>query len=43
MDEAIAIATGLPVKVAENPLTCVAMGAGLTLENPIYDGVLVDA
>lgn len=43
MDEAIGQATGLPVKVAANPLTCVAMGAGLALEDPVYDGVLVAA
>ncbi|MCW2394214.1 MULTISPECIES: rod shape-determining protein [unclassified Sphingobium] len=43
MDEAIAVATGLPVKIAENPLMCVAMGAGRALEDPIYDGVLAPA
>ncbi|HEX7858367.1 MAG TPA: rod shape-determining protein [Sphingobium sp.] len=40
LDEALHQATGLPVRVAENPLTCVARGAGLALEDPIYDGVL---
>ncbi|MCW2350073.1 rod shape-determining protein MreB [Sphingobium sp. B7D2B] len=43
MDEAIAVATGLPVKIAENPLMCVAMGAGRALEDSIYDGVLAPA
>ena len=28
--------TGLPVRVAENPLSCVALGAGRTLEDPEY-------
>lgn len=28
--------TGLPVRVAEDPLTCVALGAGRTLEEPEY-------
>ncbi|MBN8831957.1 MAG: rod shape-determining protein [Sphingomonadales bacterium] len=40
MDEAIAEATGLPVKIADNPLTCVAMGAGAALDDATYDGVL---
>jgi rod shape-determining protein MreB len=43
IDEAIADATGLPVKIAENPLMCVALGAGRALENSIYDGVLAQA
>jgi rod shape-determining protein MreB len=43
MDEAIAEATGLPVKIAENPLICVAMGAGAALEDSTYDGVLAAA
>jgi rod shape-determining protein MreB len=33
--------TGLPVRVAENPLTCVAEGAGQTLEDPTYRGALL--
>ena len=33
--------TGLPVRVAENPLSCVALGAGKTLEEPIYQGALI--
>jgi len=43
MDEAIAEATGLPVKIAENPLICVAMGAGAALEDTAYDGVLASS
>ena len=38
--EAAAEATGLPVMVAENPLSCVAFGAGRALEDPAYQGVL---
>jgi rod shape-determining protein MreB len=43
IDEAIAEATGLPVKIADNPLMCVAMGAGAALEDVTYDGVLASA
>ncbi len=32
--------TGLPVRVAENPLNCVALGAGRTIEDPDYRGAL---
>ena len=32
--------TGLPVKVADDPLNCVAIGAGRTLEDHSYRGVL---
>jgi len=32
--------TGLPVRVADNPLSCVALGAGRTLEDPGYEGTL---
>ena len=32
--------TGLPVKIAETPLMCVAMGAGKALEDAAYQGVL---
>ena len=32
--------TGLPVKVAEDPLNCVALGAGKTIEDPDYAGAL---
>ncbi|WP_022681714.1 rod shape-determining protein [Sphingobium bisphenolivorans] len=40
LDEALADATGLPVKVADSPLICVAMGAGKALEDRNYAGVL---
>ncbi|MDZ3832557.1 MAG: rod shape-determining protein [Sphingopyxis sp.] len=43
MDEAIARATGLPVRVADDALVCVAMGAGLAFENRVYQGVLMAA
>lgn len=43
MDEALSLATGLPVAVAEDPLICVAMGAGRALEDPDYRGVLSEA
>ncbi len=32
--------TGLPVRVADDPMSCVAMGAGRTLEDPEYRGAL---
>ncbi len=35
--------TGLPVRVAEDPMSCVALGAGRTLEDPIYRGALTAA
>jgi rod shape-determining protein MreB len=40
--DALAQATGVPVIVAEDPLTSVAMGAGRALEDPAYAGVTVD-
>jgi rod shape-determining protein MreB len=40
IDLIIAEATGLPVRIADNPLTCVAMGAGQTLEDQVYRGAL---
>ena len=43
MDEAIAFATGLPVKIAENPLMCVGIGAGRAIEDTVYNGVLSPA
>jgi len=43
LNEVLAEATGLPVIVAENALTCVAMGAGRALEDPIYQGVMMEA
>ena len=35
--------TGLPVSVAEDPLSCVALGTGRAMEDPIYRGVLMTA
>jgi rod shape-determining protein MreB len=40
IDEVLASQTGLAVRVADNPLRCVALGAGRTLEDPAYQGVL---
>ena len=41
IDRAIAAATGLDVRVADNALICVAVGAGLAFEEPAYHGVLI--
>ena len=38
--EVISEATGLPVSVAEDPMNCVALGAGRSLEDMVYRGVL---
>ncbi|MCP9223173.1 rod shape-determining protein [Erythrobacter sp. LQ02-29] len=35
--------TGLPVSIAEDPLSCVAIGTGRAMEDPIYRGVLMNA
>jgi len=40
IDKVLADATGLPVSIADNPLDCVALGAGRALEDPGYRGVL---
>lgn len=40
IDQALAEVTGLPVKIAHDPLMCVAKGAGSTLEEPAYEGIL---
>jgi rod shape-determining protein MreB len=40
IDEVLRLATGLPVTVADNPLTCVALGTGRALEDPMFRGVL---
>jgi rod shape-determining protein MreB len=40
IDEVLRDATGLPVTVADNPLTCVALGTGRALEDPMFRGVL---
>jgi rod shape-determining protein MreB len=33
IDKLVSQETGMPVKVAENPLDCVALGAGKVVEN----------
>lgn len=43
LDEVLRDATGLPVTIAEDPLTCVALGTGRALEDPLYRGVLTTA
>jgi rod shape-determining protein MreB len=42
-DTVLQDATGLPVHVAENALSCVALGAGQTLEDRILRGALLAA
>ena len=43
LDDHLKEETGLPVTVAEDPLSCVAMGTGRAMEDPIYRGVLMSA
>jgi rod shape-determining protein MreB len=43
LDEVLRDATGLPVTVADDPLTCVALGTGRALEEPVFRGVLSTA
>ena len=43
IDAVLREATGLPVSIAEDPLTCVALGTGKALEEPVYRGVLETA
>ncbi len=43
LDEHLREETGLPVSVAEDPLSCVAIGTGRAMEDPIYRGVLMSA
>ncbi len=43
LDEHLRDETGLPVIVAEDPLTCVAIGTGRAMEDPIFRGVLSNA
>ncbi|MFA5989404.1 MAG: rod shape-determining protein [Sphingomonas sp.] len=43
IDEVLRDETGLPVTIAEDPLTCVAIGTGRALEDPIFRGVLHSA
>ena len=42
LDEVLRDETGLPVTVAEDPLTCVAVGTGRALEDPAFRGVLMN-
>lgn len=41
VDDVLSTASGLPVIVADNALTCVATGAGRALEDANYKGVLI--
>lgn len=43
LDEELRDETGLPVSVAEDPLTCVAIGTGRAMEEAIFRGVLQTA
>jgi rod shape-determining protein MreB and related proteins len=43
LDEYLREETGLPVTVAEDPLSCVALGTGRAMEDPIFRGVLMTA
>jgi rod shape-determining protein MreB len=43
IDEVLREATGLPVSIADDPLTCVALGTGRALEDSIFRGVLQTA
>jgi rod shape-determining protein MreB len=40
IDEVLRRETGLPVTIAEDPLTCVALGTGRALEEEVFRGVL---
>lgn len=40
IDRVLSNETGLAVSIADDPLNCVALGAGCALENPLYRGVL---
>ncbi|OYY90774.1 MAG: rod shape-determining protein [Sphingomonas sp. 28-66-16] len=43
IDEVLRDETGLPVTIADDPLTCVAIGTGRALEDPVFRGVLHSA
>ena len=43
LDDFLREETGLPVSIAEDPLSCVALGTGRAMEDPIYRGVLTTA
>ena len=40
LDKLISKETGLPIKIAENPLLCVVLGAGKVLENIEFHNAL---
>ena len=42
LDRVLSDATGLPVIVADEALTCVARGAGRALEDPVLQGVMTE-
>jgi rod shape-determining protein MreB len=42
-DTVLQDSTGLPVKIAEDPMSCVALGAGHTLEDKMLRGALLAA
>ena len=43
LDRLFAQEIGVPAFVAEDPLSCVALGTGRAMEDPIYRGVLMTA
>ena len=43
IDEVLADETGLPVRIADSPLKCVALGAGLALEDPEFREAVCEA
>jgi rod shape-determining protein MreB len=43
LDDELRDETGLPVTVADDPLTCVAIGTGRAMEDPVFRGVLQTA
>ena len=43
LDQYLREETGLPVTIAEDPLTCVAVGTGRAMEDERYRGVLMTA
>jgi rod shape-determining protein MreB len=43
LDDELRDETGLPVTIAEDPLTCVAIGTGRAMEDPAFRGVLQQA
>jgi len=43
IDDVLREATGLPVSIADDPLTCVALGTGRALEDTVFRGVLQTA